>query len=84
MQGGRDLQKVDTKWMMQYPLEKSVEKVVEKPLRINKGAYKERAWDTDTWVADISKTTSALDWKPTYSLQEGIKAYIEWYINNIK
>ena len=34
--------------------------------------------DSTCWVADITKVKNHFNWKPKYSLQEGIKNYIEW------
>lgn len=34
--------------------------------------------DSECWVADISKVKKVLEWKPQYTLKEGIKKYIEY------
>ena len=36
------------------------------------------------YAIDHSKLTKALDWKPTTSLQEGLKTTVSWYLNRMK
>ena len=36
-----------------------------------------------TWVADISKAKKSLNWKPKFSLEEGLNRDIEWFKENI-
>ncbi|MDO8658184.1 MAG: SDR family NAD(P)-dependent oxidoreductase [Candidatus Levybacteria bacterium] len=50
-----------------------------KKVKIEKGAYPKRLWDTPHWVADIQKVQEALIWKPRFSLKEGLKKTYEWY-----
>ena len=38
-----------------------------------------RHGDQDIWISDITKITSALDWKPEVSPQEGIRMIVEQY-----
>ncbi len=54
-------------------------KVSGRKVKIEKGAYPIRAWDTQHWVADISKTKKLLNWKPNNTLFEGLKKTYEWY-----
>lgn len=54
-------------------------KVTGKKVKIEKGAYPKRIWDTSHWVADISKTKRLLNWKPNNTLFEGLKKTYEWY-----
>jgi len=37
-----------------------------------------RNWDTDNWVADISKAKRLLNWKPKTDLQIGMDLFWEW------
>lgn len=46
------------------------------------GAYANRNFDTHTWVADTSKTRLALGITPRYSLEDGLRATIEWTKEN--
>lgn len=43
------------------------------------GAYEKRAFDTHTWVADVSKMKSKFDFVPKYSLKEGIRETVQWF-----
>lgn len=40
-----------------------------------------RGWDTDVWVANIEKIRRELGWQAEHSLQEGLRATIEWTKN---
>lgn len=44
--------------------------------------YNSRSWDTNTWVADISKAREMLRWKPKYNLQEGLVKTFSWMKEN--
>jgi nucleoside-diphosphate-sugar epimerase len=57
--------------------------VTGKKTTVEKGAYPKRSWDTSHWVANISKTTKALAWKPENSLENGIKKTYNWLEENI-
>jgi len=59
-------------------------KLVGNKVEVKKGAYKPRKWDTNFWVADISKARKLLGFKPQYSLEQGLKKSIEWYKQNLK
>ncbi|MBI2613586.1 MAG: NAD-dependent epimerase/dehydratase family protein [Candidatus Levybacteria bacterium] len=54
-------------------------KVTGKKVKIEKGVFPKRLWDTSHWVADISKTKKYLDWEPKYSLEEGLKETYQWF-----
>jgi len=41
-----------------------------------------RNWDTDHWVADISKAERLLDWKPVKDLGSGLDLFWEWFKKN--
>lgn len=55
-----------------------------KKVSIEKGAFPTRLWDTSHWVADISKTKKILNWKPKFTLEDGLKRTYEWYANEYK
>ena len=42
-----------------------------------------RIWDTDYWVADISKTKKFLKWQPKVDLKEGILLTWSWLLDNL-
>lgn len=52
-------------------------------LKVEIGTYKSRSWDTDFWVADISKTKRLLNWKPKYTLEKGLKKTYQWFNKNL-
>ncbi|MEM3585166.1 MAG: NAD(P)-dependent oxidoreductase [Candidatus Woesearchaeota archaeon] len=47
-------------------------------------ALKGRDYDSEFWVADMSKTFSAFRWRPKYNIKEAIKILIPWFSKNIK
>jgi len=52
--------------------------VTKKSVFVKKGAFNKRSWDTDCWVADISRAKKILAWKPAYSLAEGLRKTYNW------
>ena len=52
-----------------------------KKVKVEKGAFPKRLWDTSHWVADISKTNKLLNWKPKFSLEDGLKKTYEWSLS---
>lgn len=60
---------------------KALFKVTGKKVKIEKGAFPKRLWDTSHWVADISKTRKLLNWKPHNTLSDGLKKTYDWYRN---
>jgi len=55
-------------------------KVTGKKVKIEKGAYPKRLWDTQHWVSDISKTEKLLKWKPKFSLEKGLLETYKWHL----
>lgn len=43
-----------------------------------------RKWDTDYWVADISKAMKLLGWSPNVSLNDGLLLTWRWFKKNFK
>ena len=43
-----------------------------------------RKWDTDYWVADISKAKKLLRWSPKVSLNDGLLFTWKWFKRNLK
>ena len=43
------------------------------------GAYENRQWDTDIWVANIEKIQKTLNWKPRFTLKQGLLKTLEWF-----
>jgi nucleoside-diphosphate-sugar epimerase len=56
-------------------------KIANKKVKIDKGAYQKRLWDTPHWVADISKTKKLLSWKPKFTLEQGLRYTYKWFQN---
>ncbi len=57
-----------------------IEKRLNKKAKLNKKPF-HKADIVSTW-ADISKAGKILNWKPTVSLEQGIKNTVEWYLEN--
>jgi len=71
----------------QYLIKETAEKIIQlvgNKVKVKIGAYKPRKWDTDFWVADINKAEKLLNWKPEYSLKQGLMKSIKWYRINLK
>ena len=67
----------------------SIKHVVETAVRITGqtaefiwGAMKQRMWDTNYWVADISKARQLLGWAPKIGLEKGLSLTWEWFKRN--
>lgn len=56
-------------------------KVANQRVKINKGAFPVRIWDNKHWVADTSLIKNLLNWEPKYSLEEGLKYSYIWHKN---
>lgn len=63
---------------------KKIIKIMKKQVIIQKGAYQERKWDTNFWVADISKSKKYLKWQAKVSLTDGLKKNVKWWTNFLK
>ena len=53
--------------------------LMEKPDLIRLGAIPAAATDTPFVVGDPSRIANELDWKPAYSLEQGLKESIDWW-----
>ena len=42
-------------------------------------AYEKQVFDTNMWVADISKMKSKLGLTPKYSLEDGMRETVKWF-----
>jgi nucleoside-diphosphate-sugar epimerase len=42
------------------------------------GSMPRRPWDTTAWVANLERTTAALEWRPRHSLEAGFRRMVEW------
>ena len=57
-----------------------IEQHLGKKAKINRKPF-HKADIVSTW-ADISKAGKILNWKPTVSLEQGIKNTVNWYLEN--
>ena len=62
-------------------VEKAI-KITGKNTRFNWKEMKPRTWDTNNWVADISKARKLLRWTPKINLEDGLRLTWEWFKNN--
>lgn len=70
-------------------VQSSIKDVVETAIKVTGetadfrwGQMTPRAWDTNNWVADISKARQLLNWSPKVSLEEGLSLMWEWFKSN--
>lgn len=61
-----------------------ISKLCQKKLKIKKGAYPPRYWDTNYWVADNSKAKKLLGWKPKHTFDQGLQKTIDWFQKNLQ
>ena len=59
-------------------------KVTNKTAQFKWGSMEGRSWDTNNWVADISKARQLLKWTPKINLEQGIKLTWDWFQKNYK
>ncbi|EKE14754.1 MAG: NAD-dependent epimerase/dehydratase [uncultured bacterium] len=57
-------------------------KITGKNIKLVWGSLENRNWDTDNWVADISKAKRLLNWVPKTNLEQGIKLTWSWFQKN--
>lgn len=48
-------------------------------IAVRPGAFERRPWDTESWVADISKAERLLGWRPARSLEQGLRETFAWF-----
>jgi nucleoside-diphosphate-sugar epimerase len=46
------------------------------------GSMPARQWDTQVWVSDNSKIRNALGWQPRFTLEQGLRATVDWLKEN--
>lgn len=56
-------------------------KVTQKNAQFKWGTMENRNWDTNNWVADISKARLLLKWSPKITLEQGINSTWNWFQN---
>ena len=60
----------------------AVVKITGAKVKQNWGTMPGRPFDTNTWLADISKTKKMLNWQPKYNLKAGLKKTVNWFKKN--
>jgi len=58
----------------------AVEKVSGKKVQVAYGEIAARQHEPKMWVADISLAKLLLNWSPQYTLESGLRKYIDWYL----
>jgi nucleoside-diphosphate-sugar epimerase len=48
------------------------------------GTMSARAWDTDIWVANVTKAASTLKWRAVIDMRAGLTRTIDWYRKNMQ
>lgn len=59
-----------------------VVKITRAKVKQNWGAMPGRPFDTDIWLADISKAKRVLNWQPKYNLEKGLRETVNWFKKN--
>jgi len=60
-----------------------VKKIIGSKIEPNYGTIKNVQYEPKKWVADISKAKKLLNWKPEFSLEEGLSKTINWFKGNL-
>jgi len=71
----------------QYSVRDAAENIFEifgRKAQISYSEDKKRSFDTNKWVADISKTSNEFNWNPKYSFKAGLTKNIEWFFKHYK
>jgi UDP-glucuronate 4-epimerase len=58
----------------------TLEKITRKKMKIEN--YPMQAGDVEQTYADISKAQRLLDWEPKTEFEEGMKKFVQWFIEN--
>jgi dolichol-phosphate mannosyltransferase len=48
------------------------------------GTHPGRPWDTAVWAGDNARIRDRLGWRPRYSLEQGLRAAIEWFRQHVE
>jgi nucleoside-diphosphate-sugar epimerase len=59
----------------------AVERCSGRTIRLEPFAGAARPWDSDHWMADITKAKQLLDWTPKRDLDTGLTETIRWHDN---
>lgn len=59
-------------------------KITNRTINLKWDTMEGRSWDTNNWVADISKARLKLKWIPKISLEQGLELTWKWFQKNYK
>jgi nucleoside-diphosphate-sugar epimerase len=52
-------------------------------LDLHLGTHPPRPWDSEHWVADITKAERLLGWRPAHTLVQGLEKTLAWFRRNL-
>ncbi len=64
-------------------LAESILNIAKSKSKVICGAYPDRILEADEWLLDNTNAKKILDWRPTTSLEEGLKQTIKFYKNHL-
>ncbi len=44
------------------------------------GSMENRRWDTNVWMADITRISKDLNWQPKYLFEDGFRKNVDWFM----
>lgn len=56
-----------------------LDKILPHPIRVSYGKIEKKQHEPAVWAADIGKVQRLLDWKPQFSLEDGLKKTVLWF-----
>jgi len=60
----------------------TVIRITGKPLKAVAGMPRRWPNEPEVWQADMSKTSTSLNWAPKYDLETGLRKTVDWFLNN--
>jgi nucleoside-diphosphate-sugar epimerase len=66
-----------------YDVIQNIMQITKSKSKIQWGNYPLRNYDSEIWVADISKTTELLEWEPKHNLRQGLEKTVSWFKENL-
>ena len=57
----------------------AMSRVNDKPIAARWGAMPARGWDSNVWVADVSKVRRMTGWIPRVDIHEGLRRSLDWF-----
>lgn len=66
-----------------YDVIQNIMQITKSKSKIQWGNYPLRNYDSEIWVADISKTKELLEWEPKHNLRQGLEKTVSWFKENL-